>query len=298
MKLLVIGASSFTGSHFCDYARGKGADVHEASLRSMKALAQELSEPQEYIVNFAALNVVAPSWTYPSDYLFTNVYTLTTIIDWLKDKPLDRFLQVSTPEVYGSTAGWIKESHPYNPSTPYAVTRAAAEMMLSVYAKEYGFPMTITRACNTYGPGQQLYRLIPKVIASIRSGARFKLEGGGASQRAFVHVRDYCDALWRVLTEGRLSDAYHISTRELQPISGIVRHICERIGISMDKAVELVPERPGKDAAYMLDSGKIRSELGWQDTVSMNDGIDEVIEWIDKKYKTWEGVSLEYQHRP
>src|SRR5512146_1114150 len=157
MKLLVIGASSFTGSHFCDYARGKGADVHEASLRSMKALAQELSEPQEYIVNFAALNVVAPSWQYPSDYLFTNVYTLTTIIDWLKDKPLDRFLQVSTPEVYGSTSGWIKESHPYNPSTPYAVTRAAAEMMLSVYAKEYGFPMTITRACNTYGPGQQLY---------------------------------------------------------------------------------------------------------------------------------------------
>jgi len=296
MKLLVIGASSFTGAHFCDYARSKGAEVHEASLRSLKALSAELAEPQEYIVNFAALNVVAPSWEYPSDYLFTNTYALTGVIDMLKDKPLIKFVQVSTPEVYGSTSGWVKEGHPFNPSTPYAVSRAAADMMLNCYAKEYLMPIAITRACNVYGPRQQLYRMIPKVIACIRSGRKFPLEGAGQSSRCFLHVRDACDAIWRVMMLGM--GEYHISTRELQSIHAIVKHICERIGIPMDKAVEVTPERPGKDSAYMLDSGKIRAELGWQDTVSMDEGLDEVIEWIDKKYKTWEGVSLDYQHRP
>lgn len=298
MKVLVLGASSFTGRHFCRFARDKGATVEEASLRNMRALSATLQGPQDYIVNFAALNMVAPSWKYPSDYLFTNVYALTSIIDLLKDRPLQAFVQVSTPEVYGSTAGWVREDAPYNPSTPYAVSRAAAEMMLKCYAREHGFPVTFTRACNVYGPQQPLYRLIPKMIASVKHGKRFPLEGGGISARAFVHVTDCCDAIWRVMKDGRASYAYHISTRELQPIRSIVEHVCARLGVAFDEAVELKPERPGKDAAYMLDSGRIRAELGWQDTISMDKGIDEVIEWVNAEWETLKGESLEYEHRP
>src|SRR6267142_5802477 len=100
--ILVIGASSLTGKHFCEYARSKGANVREAGMRNLRSLSAELAEPHDYIVNFAALNVVAPSWMYPSDYLFTNTYVLTSIVEILKSNvALKRFVQISTPEVYG-----------------------------------------------------------------------------------------------------------------------------------------------------------------------------------------------------
>jgi dTDP-glucose 4,6-dehydratase len=290
MKLLVIGASSFTGRHFCDYARLNGAEVSEVSLRNLKEVVAAIERNPTHIINFAALNVVAPSWQYPSDYLFTNVYALTSIVDLLKTRMLERFVQVSTPEVYGSTLGWVREDCGFNPSTPYAVSRAAAEMMLMAYHREFGFPVVITRGANVYGPGQQLYRLIPKCVASIKHGVRFPLEGGGKSQRGFVHVRDTVSALWRVLKDGTPGNAYHIATREMQSIEAIVRHICLRMRAQFDTAVEIIPERPGKDAAYMLDSGRIRS-LGWEDTVSMDAGIDQVIADVD-------GRPVEYEHRP
>jgi dTDP-glucose 4,6-dehydratase len=298
MKVLVIGASSFTGRHFCDYARLNGAQIEEVSLRNLKEVVAALAHAQPYIVNFAALNVVAPSWQYPSDYLFTNVYALTSVLDFLKDKSLTRFVQVSTPEVYGSSNGWMKEDHPFFPSTPYAISRAAAEMMMSAYHKQYGFPVVFTRGANVYGPGQQLYRLIPKVIASIKHSIPFPLEGGGASKRGFVHVRDTVNAIWRVLNNGKNGTAYHIATREMQTINAIVTHICERMKTPIGAAVELVAERPGKDAAYMLDSGRIRAELGWQDTVTMDSGIDEVIAWIERDWETLKHIPLVYEHRP
>lgn len=297
MKVLVIGASSFTGKHFCDYARAKGAEVVETGLRDLKKLSQQLHEPQEYVVNFAALNVVAPSWKYPSDYLFTNVYALTSVIDILKDAKLEKFVQVSTPEVMGSAGLAIKERElSYSPSTPYAVSRAAAEMMLRCYSDQYLFPVAITRACNVYGTGQQLYRLIPKLIMSIKNGMKFPLEGGGKSSRCFLHVHDVCDATWRVMIGGL--GEYHISSRELQSIEAIVRHVCVRLGVKFEDAVQVVPERPGKDSAYMLDSGRIRAELDWQDTISFDTGLNEVISWIERDWDKLKDQSLEYHHRP
>jgi dTDP-glucose 4,6-dehydratase len=291
VKLLIIGASSFTGRHFCKYARLNGAEVSEVSLRNLKEVVAAIERNPTHIINFAALNVVAPSWQYPSDYLFTNVYALTSIVDMLKNRKLERFVQVSTPEVYGSTKGWMLENNIFLPSTPYAVSRAAAEMMLMTYYWEYDFPVVITRGANVYGPGQPLYRLIPKCVASIKHGIKFPLEGGGKSQRGFVHVRDTVDALWRVLKDGRPGSAYHIATREMQSIEAIVRHICLQMRTPFESAVDIVAERPGKDAAYMLDSGRIRAELGWEDTVSMDAGIDQVIADVD-------GRPVEYEHRP
>lgn len=294
MNLLVIGASSFTGGHFCTYARKKGATVDEVSLRNLRAVVAALERGPSHIVNFAALNVVAPSWLYPSDYLFTNTYALTSIVDMLKTRKVERFVQVSTPEVYGSTSGWIKEDAPYNPSTPYAVSRAAAEMMLKAYRTQYAMPIVITRGCNVYGPGQQLYRLIPKLIVSIKKQIPFPLEGGGTSARAFLHVEDMCAGIWQAMQgEGD----YHISARELQPIEAIVTHVAEKMGRSPGSCVELTPERPGKDAAYMLDSGRLRAS-GWEDTVSMDQGISEVIRWVEKDWDTLQHESMEYEHRP
>ncbi len=300
MKVLVIGASSFTGRHFCEYARLNGAQVEEVSLRNLKEVVAAIERNPTHIINFAALNVVAPSWQYPSDYLFTNVYALTSIVDMLKTKPLERFVQVSTPEIYGSQKGWTDDKEPIQarPSTPYAVSRFAAEMMMGVYCMQYGFPVVVTRGANVYGRGQQLYRLIPKVIASIKHGIKFPLEGGGSSQRGFVHVRDTVDGLWRVLNNGVIGTAYHIAAREMQPIISIVAHVCDKMKVRLADTIENVPERHGKDAAYMLNSGRIRAELGWQDTVSMDDGIDEVIAWIERDWETLKTQPLQYEHRP
>jgi dTDP-glucose 4,6-dehydratase len=154
--VLVIGASSFTGKHFCAYARQQGATVIEASLRSpFEPLFDAIESAPEYVVNFAAANVVAPSWEYPEAYMRVNVEMQIPIWDALRKQPIRKYVHVSTPEVYGNTRTRVYEDAPYNPSTPYAVSRVAAELMLKCYHKRYGFPVVFTRACNVYGPGRR-----------------------------------------------------------------------------------------------------------------------------------------------
>lgn len=271
MNVLVIGASSFTGRYFCDYVQNLGYEVYKQSLDdALHKLVQA-----DYVVNFAAINVVAPSWEDPAKYMEVNALKLTKLTHFMNMARPKRYVHISTPEVYGSTEGYITEDHPYNPSTPYAVSRAAAEMMLKCYHKQYRFPVVFTRGCNVYGPGQQLYRLIPKLIESIRRGDRFPLEGGGTSVRAFCHVRDVCRGIWTVANDGEVGSAYHISSRTYA-IKDIVSLICNKMNVDMADVVELVPERPGKDQAYLLDDSKLRA-LGWEPTISLEQGIEEMI---------------------
>lgn len=291
-RFLVIGASSFTGRAFCEYAERKGDEVAKASLRDWD---WDVGV-QQYVVNFAAANVVAPSWDWAQSYMNTNVQ----IALWNKLRlrgNIKRYVHISTPEVYGSTNGMVKEDAPYNPSTPYAVSRASAEMMLKCYFKQYQFPVIFTRSCNVYGPGQQLYRLIPKLIVSIKKGIKFRLEGGGRSLRSFLHVKDACAAIYQLCEKGTLGEAYHISTVATLGIRGLVDMVCNRMGVKFEDVVEEVPDRPGKDQQYMLDSTKIR-KLGWNDTVWIDDGINEVIAWVERDWDILKDLPMEYVHRP
>ena len=291
-KWLVIGASSFTGKHFCEYLRKRGEKVDEASLR------QGYLRSAPYVVNFAAANVVAPSWIWSEEYMKVNVNRQLHFWNALRVwEDLVHYVHVSTPEVYGSTTGFITEDAPYNPSTPYAVSRAAAEMMLKCYHKQYGLPVIFTRACNVYGPGQQLYRLIPKLIVSIKKGIRFPLEGGGSSYRAFLHVEDVCAATYLAATKGQTGQAYHISSTNLQSIVNIARMICEMMKVDFEEAVEIVSERPGKDSAYELRSQKIR-ELGWRDEIKLPEGIRSVIDWVEGNWDTLKDQPMEYEFKP
>ncbi len=293
MKVIVVGASSFTGRHFCAYAREKGAEVVEANLRYMPWFPQA---KDNYVVNFAAVNVVAPSWDRPLHYMNINVNRVTEMARGMIEHMPAKYVHVSTPEVYGSTDGVVNEDHPFNPSTPYAVSRAAAEMMLQCYRKEYGLPVVFTRSANAYGPGQQLYRLIPKLIVSIKKGIKFPLEGGGISQRSFVHVADICDATWRVMVlGGNAGEAYHISTIP-HTIRSIVGIVCDHMGVDPNEATMMVPDRPGKDASYRLSSVKIRRELDWEPTIDIYKGVEEVVHWVDQNWETLKEQPMEYQH--
>ena len=291
-RFLIIGASSFTGSHFCEYLAQQQISYATCSLRVLN-----FSSAPECIINFAALNVVAPSWEHPHDYMRVNVDMTLSIFEYLRDHPYTKYVHISTPEVYGSTeSNNISEDAPFNPSTPYAVSRAAAEMMLQCYAKQYGFPVAITRGCNVYGPGQQLYRLIPKLIATIKKGEKFQLEGGGQSRRAFLHVSDMVSAIYKVAMAG--VGVYHISPLEgLRTIKAVAEIVCAQMCVLPDYVLVAHPQRPGQDQAYDLDSTRMRA-LGWKPTMDFHPGIHTVIDWVDHDWDKLFDQPMKYDFRP
>ncbi len=211
---------------------------------------------------------------------------------------LQRYVHVTTPEVYGNTDGFIKEDAPFNPSTPYAVTRAAADMSLRTYFEAYHFPVVFTRAANVYGPGQQLYRIVPRTILFILIGRKLQLHGGGHSRRSFIHMRNVSDATWRITTKAPVGETYHISTREIVTIRELVERMCHKLGARFEDSVEIVGERLGKDAAYVLDSTKLRNTLGWRETVSLDAGLDECIAWVKENVEELKRQPFDYIHRP
>jgi dTDP-glucose 4,6-dehydratase len=326
-RFLVLGSNSFSGATFCDHVAAAGHEViatsrspepHEAFLpyrwqangvrfmkvdinRDLDALDALLrAERPSHVVNFAAQSMVGESWRHPEHWMMTNVVSTTLLFERLRRLNwLERYVHVSTPEVYGSTEGWVREDAPFNPTTPYAVSRAAGDMQLRIVVAQYGFPAVSTRAANVYGPGQQTYRIIPRTILSAMAGRKLELHGGGESIRSFIHMRDVSEATLRIALGGTLGETYHISTERMVSIRELVAMILERLGKEFDACVEIAPERPGKDQAYMLDSTKLRTELGWRDTVALEGGIAECVAWAERfRDHLLSMPSWDYEHKP
>ena len=250
-------------------------------------------------MNFAAQSMVAESWLTPVDWFRTNVVATVALHDELRRRDfLERYVHVTTPEVYGSSAdGAIDEATPFNPSTPYAVSRAAADMSLKTFFEAYQFPVVLTRAANVYGPGQPLYRIIPRAIFAIRQGGKIGLQGGGTSTRSFIHIDDVCSATWMLMTGGTSGETYHISGDSLVSIRGLVEQICGMLGTAIEDAVEVTPERLGKDACYALDSTKLRRAVGWQDDIALERGLAECVAWVDRFLPDLRHQSSTYIHK-
>jgi len=253
----------------------------------------------KYIVNFAALNVVPPSWAHAEDYFRVNVGKVAELARYLRDMPLTKYVHVSTPEVYGNQSGPLDELAKHKPSTPYAVSRSAAEHLLMCEYRKYGLPVVFTRACNVYGPGQQLHRLIPKALWCIKKGFKFPLEGGGTSKRAFCYVDDVCEATRLVMVNGRAGSAYNITSAE--PMYSIldVVHACAEVGqCNLEDLIEYKPARVGQDEAYELDDSYIRGGLGWDDEVLLLDGITRTWKWLNDNWDTLKDAPTTYEFRP
>lgn len=328
-RFLVLGSNSFSGATFCDHVAAAGHEVvatsrsdepHEAFLpyrwrdhaggvrfvrldinHDLDALDGLLrTERPTHVVNFAAQSMVAESWRHPEHWMTTNVVSTTLLFERLRRyEALDRYVHVTTPEVYGSTDGWVREDAPFNPTTPYAVSRAAGDMQLRITVAQYGFPAVSTRAANVYGPGQQTYRIIPRTILSAMAGRKLQLHGGGKSIRSFIHMRDVSEATLQIALGGTVGETYHISTDRMVAIRDLVAMILAGLGKDFDAAVEIAPERPGKDQAYMLDSAKLRTRLGWHDTVSLENGIAECVAWAGRyRDHLLSMASWDYKHKP
>jgi dTDP-glucose 4,6-dehydratase len=266
-------------------------------LPRILALVDELRP--DALVNFAAQSMVAESWQHPEHWMATNVVATVALHEGLRRRPfLRRYVHVSTPEVYGTMQGLTAEHTRYDPSTPYAVSRAAADMSLMTYFRNYAFPVVFTRAANVYGPGQQLYRIIPRAILFFLTGRRLQLHGGGRSVRSFIHIRDVAHGTLAVARRGAPGEIFHLATGSNMAVRALVEQIAERMGVRFGEAVEVVGDRPGKDSAYLLDSSKALAQLGWAARTSLEAGLEETIAWVKANLDELLAQPLDYVHRP
>lgn len=329
-KLAVIGSNSFSGSSFIAYCLSNGLQVLGVSRskepndvflpykwkkiskfkgmfkfeqldinHDTEAIAKVIQDFRpEYVFNFAAQSMVGQSWVHPEHWYMTNVIGNVKLHDKLRRFDfLKKYIHVSTPEVYGNCDGKVLESNPFNPTTPYAASRAACDMHLITFLKQYKFPVVFTRAANVYGPGQQLYRIIPRTILYIKLNKLIPLQGGGQSVRSFIHINDVADATLKIARQATVGDSFHISTDEYISIKKLVEMICGMMNVDFNNAVEVVDERPGKDAAYFLDSSKLRKELGWKDCIGLEVGIREAIDWVSDNLDTLKNQPVDYIHK-
>jgi len=326
-SFLVIGSNSFSGSQFIDYLLSKHQSVigvsrsqeinsvflpHKKSQnlssyhfeqidinKDLNKLLKLLNDHKtSYVVNFAAQGMVAQSWQTPEHWYQTNVVGQVKLHDMLRKLDfIKKYVHVTTPEVYGSTDGWITENFNFNPSTPYAVSRAACDLHLMSFFKAYKFPVVFTRAANVYGPGQQLYRIIPRTMLFARLGKKMRLEGGGKSIRSFIHMSDVSDATFRIALHGKIGETYHISTREYLSISTLVEKIATLTKVAFEDLAEVSGDRLGKDQAYLLESEKLRKELGWADSINLDSGLVDTLSWVDKNLQILQKQNFDYIHK-
>ncbi len=331
--VVVLGANSFSGADFVDLILRQGkyevVGVSRSSGRSpaflyyydtdnrpkWKFYQLNLNEEMplvlallercrpEYVVNFAAQSEVAPSWETPEDWFQTNCVALAKMVNHMRKQTyLRKYLHVSSPEVYGDTTGWVGgagEKYTWlRPSTPYAASKAAADMLLECYRRQYGFPLVTVRSTNVYGPRQQLWKIIPRTIIAVKQGRKIQLHGGGKAVKSYIHVRDVSRGELAILERGRGGEVFHLSPDRGISVVEVVTLIADVMGKSLSDVAEVVPERPGQDAAYVIDSTKARTELGWKPGVCFTDGLAETIAWVEENWREIEKQPLEYSHRP
>ncbi len=326
-KFLVIGSNSFSGSHFVNHLLNLKHYVIGASrskepnkvflsykdskyIKNFKFIKFDINKNVDFIkkliikkkithiVNFSAQSMVGESWENPTHWYDTNVLGTINFLNQIKNlKSLEKYVHVSTPEVYGSTQKNLKESRSYFPSTPYAISRAACDMHLYSLFKNYKFPVIFTRAANVYGPGQQLYRIVPKAILSLKLNRKLYLDGGGKSKRSFIYITDVCNATYKLCKKSINGEIYHISTSKLVSIKNLVKMIFKLKKVSPKNYLKISSDRIGKDSLYSLSYKKIKKEINWKPKISLKEGLLKTLEWADKNISTLKNQPDRYIHK-
>ena len=257
-----------------------------------KRLMEELISKCDAVVNFAAESFVDRSINNADPFLVSNIRGTFTILDIIT-KQKKRMIQISTDEVFGSLSkGSAGEQAKFNPSSPYAATKAAAELLIKSFSVTYDSDVVITRCTNNYGPRQFPEKLIPKTIILAKQGRNIPIYGNGKNLRDWIFVDEHCDAVYEILMNGKSGQAYNISANNEISNMKIVSDILEIMGKSND-LIEFVEDRPGHDQRYSLDSSKIKNEFGWSTKINFEEGIRKTIEWYEKNFSCYESISNE-----
>jgi dTDP-glucose 4,6-dehydratase len=326
-KVLVIGSNSFSGSDFVDLLLESGdyevvgvsrspeknalfLPYKKRNLASFTFCQLDLNRDGErlahllrtfqpdYVVNFAAQSEVAPSWEHPHHWFQTNAVGVTQLANLLKDCTfLKRYVHISSPEVYGTCEGRVLESAPLNPSTPYAASKAAGDLSLFTFAKNFPFPLVMIRATNVYGAHQQLFKIIPRSVIYLKLGKKIELHGGGQAVKSYIHIRDVSRGELLAMERGCPGEIYHLSPDQGVAVKEVVAQICDKMGVPFQEATSVVAERLGQDKAYVIDSSKARTAFGWRPQISLSSGVQGVVEWINAHFDEIRKQPLQYVHK-
>ena len=305
MRLLVTGGAGFIGSNFVHHILEKTAhsvvtldtltyagskdnldgvlddpnhEFVEGDIRDGD-LVSELVADVDGIVNFAAESHVDRSIEGAEPFVSTNVQGTQTLLDAALDADIERFLQISTDEVYGEISeGKFSESDPLNPRNPYAATKASADLLARSYYTTHGLPVLITRTSNNYGPRQHSEKLIPKFIQRGAAGKSLPVYGDGSNVREWIYVADNCRALETVFESGSVGEVYNIGSGEELTNLEVTERILDAVGGSEDQ-IEFVEDRAGHDQRYAIDASKVEA-LGWEPKWSFEEGLEAVVDSI------------------
>lgn len=326
MRLLVTGGAGFIGANFVHGA------VHDHSVTVLDALtyagSRESLAPVEdqirlvpgditdaglvsklvgetdAVVHFAAETHVDNALAEPEPFLRSNVIGTFTILEAVRAHGV-RLHHVSTDEVYGDlaldSATRFTESTPYNPSSPYSSTKAAADMMVRAWVRSYGVRATISNCSNNYGPYQHVEKFIPRQITNVLTGRRPKLYGRGANVRDWIHVDDHNSAVWRILADGQVGRTYLIGAEGERDNLAVLKTILRLMGRDVDD-FEHVTDRVGHDLRYAIDPSALRDELGWApEHTDFEDGLKATIDWYRANESWWrplkDAVESAYEER-
>ncbi|MBF0601147.1 dTDP-glucose 4,6-dehydratase [Limosilactobacillus oris] len=243
----------------------------------------------DHIVNFAAESHVDRSILHPEVFVETNVQGTLALLDVAKREGVEKFLQVSTDEVYGTlgATGYFTEESPLQPNSPYSASKASADMLVRAYYETYGMNVNITRCSNNYGPYQFPEKLIPLMTSNGMEGKDLPIYGNGKNIRDWLYVSDHCQAIDLVLRNGKPGEVYNVGGHNERTNNEIVHLIVDNLGISEDH-IKYVKDRLGHDKRYAIDPTKIETELGWKPEYTFDTGIVKTIDWYKNNEDWWQ----------
>ena len=317
MKLLVTGGLGFIGSNFILKVLEENTDIqitnvdaelagsNKKNLSSVeknknyefikgnitnRRLMEKLITNCDSVINFAAESFVDRSIYEADPFLVSNIRGAFTILDIIT-KQKKQMIQISTDEIFGSILnGNADEGSKFNPSNPYAATKASAELLVDSYHNTFDSNVIITRCTNNFGPRQFPEKLIPKIILLAKLDKNIPIYGNGKNIRDWIYVDEHCDAIFRVLMKGKSGQSYNISGNTEISNLQITNYILEKMNKSKD-LIKFVDDRPGHDFRYSLDSTKISNELGWKNKLSFEEGLEQTIEWYQKNSEVYDSIS-------
>lgn len=309
-KILVTGGAGFIGSCFVRHILNKYPDYKVINLDVLtyagnienlddvknnpnymfvhgnicdKKLVRDLISQVDWVVNFAAESHVDRSITGPEIFVETNVQGTLNLLHASKEIGIERYLQVSTDEVYGSLGktGYFYETTPIQPNSPYSASKASADMLVRAYYETYKLPVLTTRCSNNYGPYQYPEKLIPFFISLLLKGEKVPVYGDGLNVRDWLYVYDHCAAIDVVLHKGKIGEVYNIGGHNEKTNMEITNLILNAMGKD-ESSIKYVEDRLGHDKRYAIDNTKIQTELGWEPSLTFEEGIKITIDWYLK----------------
>jgi len=329
MRILVTGGCGFIGSNFIrqmlsrypyhiinfdkltyagnlenlkDVEDNPNYTFVKGDIAEKRDVAQVFERGIDAVINFAAESHVDRSIMDPDAFVKTNISGAFNLLEQARQTGVNRFIQISTDEVYGSLGkeGKFREDTPLAPNSPYSASKTSADLLAMAYYRTYGMPVVITRCSNNYGPYQFPEKLIPLMISNALHDKELPVYGDGMNIRDWIHVTDHCDAIDTVLHKGEPGNVYNVGGENERANIEIVKLILSVLG-KPESLIKYVKDRPGHDRRYAIDSTKIKNLLGFQPKMSFKKGMEETVAWYVEHRPWWEriisGEYLEYYDR-